>query len=90
MSLDLLQRSVGPSEQHPRVKRVPRMQLPSRQRAVLDVIVQYYRVTLEPCPGSIVARRIGIHHSTVQEHIGALYRKGWLVTANAPAKPTTW
>lgn len=89
MSLDL-QRSDAAPDPGRRSKRVPRMDLPPRQRAVLDVIIQYYRATHEPCPAALVARRIGVSHPTVQEHILALFRKGWLVTANTPAKPTQW
>jgi len=66
------------------------MDLPTKQRMVLDVIVQYYRATNEPCPAALVARRIGRHHSTVQEHLSALYAKGWLKTANTPSSPTRW
>jgi len=67
--------------------RVPRHFLSGRQRIVLDVIARYVRNTGEPCSGSYIARHLGIHHSTVQEHISALYRKGWLMTPNAPAMP---
>ena len=82
-----LQRSAADARSSARVQR---MALPPRQRAALDVIVRYYRATSEPCPASLVARRMSVHKSTVQEHLSALHRKGWLRTANAPSVPTRW
>ena len=70
------------------IEREELMTLPPRQRAVLDTIVQYHRTTLEPCPGAYIARRLRVHHRTVQEHLVSLHRKGWLRTPNAPAVPT--
>lgn len=66
------------------------LELTTRQRAVLDVVVRYYRAVEEPCPSTHVARRLGLHHSRVQQHFGSLYRKGWLRGPNAPAVPTRW
>ena len=71
-------------------RRVPRLQLPSMQRVVLDIIVRYYRTTGEPCPTAYIARRIERSRATVQEHLVALHTKGWLVTANAPSTPTVY
>lgn len=68
-------------------RRVPLVQLPGRQRMVLDAIIRYHRVTGEPCPASYLARRLSIHHSSVQRHLELLHRKGWLRGANAPAMP---
>ena len=70
--------------------RVLRMQLPAQQRIVLDIVIRYYRVTGEACPASHIARKIARHHSTIQEHLSALFAKGWLVTANTPSRPTTY
>jgi predicted transcriptional regulator len=70
--------------------RAPLVSLPSRQRAVLDAVVRYYRGTGEACPGSFVARRLNLHHSTVREHLAALHRKGWLKGPNSPGIPTRW
>lgn len=56
-----------------------------RQSAILDVIGRYYEATLEPCPASYLARRMSLHHSTIQEHLARLHRKGWLRAPNAPA-----
>lgn len=67
--------------------RVPRWLLSPRQREVLELIVVYYRATAEPCPANYVARRLDLHHSTVQEHLSALYHKGWLETPNTPSLP---
>lgn len=64
----------------------PLHSLTTKQRYVLMVIDQYERATGEPCSTSYIARRISVHHSTIQDHLCALHRKGWLVTPNAPAK----
>lgn len=61
--------------------------LTGRQRAVLDFVRAYCRATGEPCPATIIARRMALHHSTVQEHLYALHRKGFLRAPNAPAVP---
>jgi DNA-binding IclR family transcriptional regulator len=69
------------------VKKVPRWLLTSRQRAVLELIATYYHTTAEPCPANYVARRLNLHHSTVQEHLSVLHRNGWLETPNPPSRP---
>lgn len=58
--------------------------LTRRQRAVLTIITQYYAAAGEGCSVRYIARRLRIHHSTVQEHIDALYRKGWIMMPSAP------
>lgn len=58
--------------------------LTTRQRAVLEAAEAYQRATGEHCSVSVVARRLRVHHSTIQEHISALYRKGWLSSPHAP------
>lgn len=55
--------------------------LTERQRAVLAVIARYHAATGEACSVHFIARRLAIHHSTTQEHIEALHRKGWLRSA---------
>lgn len=62
--------------------------LTGRQRAILEHVRLYWRSHGEPCPSTLLARRFMLHHSTVQEHLAALYRKGFLRTPNAPAVPT--
>lgn len=52
--------------------------LSPRQRAVLNVIARYRAATGEACSVPYIARQLDLHHSTVQDHIEALYRKGWL------------
>ena len=54
--------------------------LSRRQRAVLRLIVLYYRTTGEAPTVCFLARRLQLHHSTVQEHILALHEKGWLLS----------
>jgi len=67
--------------------RVPVHQLTTAQRRVLEWIDRYVDMLDEPCPASVVARRMGLHRSTVEQHIAALHRKGWLVTSTSPTKP---
>jgi hypothetical protein len=64
-----------------------RVELPTtKQRAILQMIERYAFMTGgEPCPASFVARRLNVHHSTVQDHFRALFRKGWLRTPDGPA-----
>lgn len=62
--------------------------LTGRERMILDIVVQYVRVTGEPCPGRFIARRIGAHHSTIQQRLQQLHRKGWLRGPSSPAFPT--
>lgn len=58
-----------------------------RQRAVYDVISRYYKAVGEPCPASIVSRRLKIQYTAARSHITALARKGWLVQDITPATP---
>jgi DNA-binding MarR family transcriptional regulator len=64
--------------------------LTSLQQDLYDQIARYNRVTGEPCPASHLARRFDRDHSTIQDHISALYRKGWLHGPNSPAKARRW
>lgn len=64
----------------------PARPLTGRQRLVLDTIVRYYRATGEPCTVRYLARRLGLHPSTIGEHLSALYRKGWLPAPAAPRR----
>jgi hypothetical protein len=57
----------------------------TQQRKVLSIIEQYFGATGEACPARYLARRLNLHHSTVQDHLRALFQKGWLRTPNAPA-----
>ena len=52
----------------------PAHTLSTKQRLVLEVVTQYFRITGEPCSAPYIARRLSIHHSTVQDHLTALYR----------------
>lgn len=61
--------------------------LTDRQAAVLSIVAAYHDLVREPCPASLVARRLGIHHEAVRGHYAVLYRKGWLVAETSPAKP---
>lgn len=54
--------------------------LAARQRQVLVVIARYWQATGEYPSQRYLARRLSLHLSTVQDHLDALYRKGWLST----------
>ena len=58
--------------------------LPTMQRRVVEIVDQYMRGTGEPCTSTYIARRLSLHHSTIQKHLSSLYRKGWVRTPNAP------
>ncbi len=64
---------------------VPLHTLTTQQRKIVEAIDAFNRVTGEACSANWLARRFTLHHSTVQEHLSALHRKGWLKTPNAPA-----
>lgn len=54
--------------------------LTERQREVLRVIAQVYAAIGEPPSVRYLARRLGVHHSVVEDHLAVLCRKGWLAT----------
>ena len=58
--------------------------LPTMQRRIVELVEQYTSATQEPCPGRYLARRLSLHHSTIQIHLAALHRKGWIRTPGAP------
>lgn len=59
--------------------------LTTKQRRLLEVVDAYALATGESCSVSYLARRLNVHHSTVQKHLTVLFHKGWLRTPNAPA-----
>ena len=63
----------------------PIRNLPTQQRRVLELIEAYGVATEQPCPSTVIARRLRLHHSTVQKHLIALHRKGWLRSPGSPA-----
>lgn len=68
--------------------RVPLNALTLKQRRLVEAIDEYSRVTGEPCSAYYLARRIGVHHTTIREHLEALHRRGWVRTATAPVQLT--
>jgi DNA-binding MarR family transcriptional regulator len=52
--------------------------LPTQQRRIVEIVEAFERASGEPCPARLLARRLKLHHSTVQDHLSALERKGWL------------
>lgn len=64
--------------------------LSNREQDVYDLIVRYNRATGEDCPVAYVARKFDVHHSTIQQYIETIHRKGWLHTANSPARARRW
>lgn len=65
----------------------PMCTLPTKQRVILELVLEYHHVTGEACPSRQLARRLLMHHSTVQQHLRTLYEKGWLTTASGSAIP---
>lgn len=62
--------------------------LTPRQGTIFDLVDAYYRVTREPCPATIIARRLGVSYQAVRRNgFDALYRKGWLECPGSPATP---
>lgn len=59
--------------------------LTTQQRRIVEAIQAYHAATGEPCTASYLARRLRVHHSTMQEHFTALHRKGWLRSPTGPA-----
>jgi Mn-dependent DtxR family transcriptional regulator len=59
--------------------------LTTQQRRIVETIDSYQRATGEACPASYLARRLRVHHSTMQDHFIALHRKGWLRAPTGPA-----
>lgn len=52
--------------------------LAARQRDVLCLIARYVEATGEPPTVEFLARRLSIDRKTVQQHLDALFAKGWL------------
>lgn len=77
---------LGDSPPDPPADAAPLHTLTTKQRSLVIIIEQYARATGESCPASYLARRLRIHHSTVQEHLTVLHRKGWIRTAHGPAE----
>lgn len=69
------------------LSRNPEFLLSVQQRRVLAAIQAYHRATGEPCPGRYLARRLAMHHSTVQRHVEVLHRKGHVRGPNPPSVP---
>jgi hypothetical protein len=57
------------------------------QARVLELVDTYVQTFKRPCPGAVVADALGVHRTTVSQHLAALYRKGWLRAEGAPAVP---
>ena len=64
---------------------VPIHMLTKKQRTVLILVDHHERNMGEGCSSAWLARRLNIDRKTVQQHLEALFRKGWLRTPNAPA-----
>jgi DNA-binding MarR family transcriptional regulator len=57
-----------------------------RQREVLVLCERYLRETGEPASVRYLARRLGVHPSTIVDHLEALARKNWLRTSTTPRR----
>lgn len=78
---------LGDAPPDPPAEAAPLHTLTTKQRSMLIIIERYCEATGEACPGTYLARRLNLHHSTVQEYLRVLHRKGWLRSANAPSRP---
>lgn len=58
--------------------------LTERQRDVLTTILTYHDAVGEVPSVRVIARRLRRHHSTIQQHLSALERKGWLRSQGSP------
>lgn len=56
--------------------------LSPRQREVLDLIRAHVELVGEAPPATLIARRLNLHHSTVQAHLRALADRGLLRSAS--------
>ena len=66
------------------IQNAPDRRPPSpQQRRVLDVVYRYFRGMGEPCSMRFIAERLRLHHSTVEEHVAGLRRKGWIIPPTA-------
>lgn len=63
---------------------VPLQALTTKQRMIVETVDAFQRSTGEACSANYLARRFALHHTTVREHLSTLYRKGWLLSPNAP------
>lgn len=63
---------------------MPLRTLTTKQRAIVEAVDAFERAAGEPCSASFLARRLRVHTSTIQGHLSALHRKGWLQTPNSP------
>jgi hypothetical protein len=52
--------------------------LSERQRAVLSEIAGFRRANGYDCTVTHLAKRLGCHHSTIQQHLDYAHRKGYL------------
>jgi len=62
----------------PENRAVPPEPLTDRQREVYAEMVRYGQFAGEPPSVRFLARRLGLHWTTVQDHLVAIHRKGWL------------
>lgn len=72
------------AESHGDPQVTPVNQLTQKQRQIVETIDAFHRATGETCSANYLARRFELHHTTIREHLSTLYRKGWLVSPNAP------
>jgi DNA-binding NarL/FixJ family response regulator len=52
--------------------------LTQRQQQVLQLMTRYGEQFDEAPSVSFIARRLQVHRTTVQDHLEAIHRKGWL------------
>lgn len=55
--------------------------LTERQREVYEELQRYIAVAHEEPSVAFLARRLGLHWTTVQQHLEALHQKKWIPSA---------
>lgn len=69
------------------IQGLPPGELPPQQARVLATVQGHYDATGEAASAHYVARRLGVHPSTVRKHFEALHRKGYLQAPGSPVLP---
>jgi len=60
--------------------------LTTMQRQLLEAIAAFNELTAEAAGANYLARRLQRNHTTIREHLEALYHLGWLRSPNSPAE----
>lgn len=61
--------------------------LTAKQREVLRLMARYHAEWGRPPSLRLLAVKLGVHYTTVQEHLKVLHTKGWLTTPTTDGLP---